>query len=504
MEAQAMSLNDVQEVLLRRKWGLLLPVCLIFWLAMITAFLLPSIYRSTATILIEEQNIPASLVQTTVTSYAQQRLQNIHQRIISTSRLQEIIKELNLYPELQSKTNPDEIAAKMRDDIVLDFIHADVVDPKTGRAASATIAFTLSYQGKNPEQTQKAASVLTSLFLEENLRDREKTVSEASSFLQEEVNRVKEEMAVTDAKIAAYKEKHLNELPELLQVNMQSLHNIEINSDRLSEQMRTLREREGYLESQLASIPRQEMQTRKKRLEELQVQLTSLNTRFSDQYPDVIAVKEEIRKLAAEKGTGQEETPDNPAYITLAAQLASTKAEIASLGKQIAANDQKSGRYRGLIQSTPRVEEAYKALINERDNLLNKYNEMMQKHMGAQVAQGLEKSQKGERFTLVEPALLPEKPYKPNRLAIVLVGLVLGIGAGVGTAALLEFNDQSIRTAEALARATSIPVLGVIPEILNRKEKKRAKRTRRVLLAMVLLVNLGLAAIALLAYTFVG
>lgn len=501
MDAETMSLNDLKAVLLRRRWGLLLPLTAIFWVAVATAFLLPSIYRSMATILIEEQGIPVNLVQTTVTSYAQQRLQNIYQRIISTSRLLEIIKALNLYPELQNKVNPDEIAARMREDIVLDFIKADVVDPKTGKASSATIAFTLAYQGKNPEQTQKVASVLTSLFLEENLKDREKTVSEASGFLQEEVNRVKEAMAASDAKIAEYKVKHLNELPELLPVNMQSLQNIEVNSDRLSEQMRTLREREGYLESQLASIPRQAMQ--KNRLEELRVQLANLETRFSPQYPDVIAVKAEIEKLTAGKGGAKEETPDNPAYVTLAAQLASVRSEIGSLGKQIAANDQKSSRYRNSIEGTPRVEEAYKILVNERDNLLRKYNELTQKHMEAQVAQGLEKDQKGERFTVVEPALLPEKPDKPNRLAIVLVGIVLGLGAGVGTAAFMEFNDQSIRSAEGLAQATSFPVLGVIPEILYEQEKLRAKETNKKQ-QIALLVNLGLAFVALLALIFVG
>lgn len=502
MDAETMSLHDLTTVLSRRRWSLFFPLAAIFWLAVATAFLLPSIYRSMATILIEEQEIPVNLVQTTVTSYAQQRLQSIYQRIVSTSRLLEIIKALHLYPELQNKVNPDEIAAKMRDDIVLDFIKADVIDPKTGKASSATIAFTLSYQGKNPEQTQKVASLLTSLFLEENLKNREKTVSEASDFLQDEVRRIKEELAASDAKIAAYKDKNLNELPELLQVNMQSLQNIEVNSDRLSEQMRTLREREGYLDSQLSSIPKYEHVMQKTRLEELRFQLANLETRFSPQYPDVIAVKVEIEKLTAGKGGAKEEAPDNPLYVTLAAQLASVRSEIASLGKQIVANDQKASRYRKSIEGTPRVEETYKTLNNERDNLLHQYSELMQKYMGAQVAQGLEKDQKGERFNIVEPALLPVKPYKPNRLAIVLVGVVLGVGAGIGTAALMEFKDQSIRSAEGLAQATAFPVLGVIPEILHEQEKRQAKKTNK-LQQIFLLLNLGLAFVALLALKFV-
>jgi len=481
MEAQEMNLGDLKAILVRRRWALVLPAVAVFLVAAVVALVLPSIYRSSATILIEEQEIPVDLVQTTVSSYAQQRLQGINQRIMSTSKLLEIIKSLKLYPELQGKENPDEIAAIMRKDIALDFIQAEVVDPKTGRASTATIAFSLTYYGKNPTQTQKVASVLSSLFLEENLKVREKTVREASSFLEDEAKNVKNEMAEIDRKIAQYKEEHINELPELLQVNMQSLQNIEMNSDRLSEQMRGLREREGYLQSQLASIPQSQGQMQKNRLEELQVKLDNLKTRFSDQYPDVIEVKSEIAKIKKEnesKGVAGSSgvVADNPSYINLAAQLASTRSEIASVGKQITANEEKVAHYRKLIEATPRVEEFYRTLISERDNLQHKYSELRQKHMQAQVAQGLEKNQQGERFSLIEPPLLPEKPSKPNRLAIILIGLVLGLGAGVGTAAMLEFSDQSIRTPGALSQLTSLPVLVTIPEIGGKGKGSFSKR----------------------------
>ncbi len=468
------SLSDLKAILSRRKWGLLLPAGAVFLVAVALAFLLPSIYRSTATILIEEQEIPKNIVQTTVTSYAEQRLQNIYQRIISTSRLQKIIDEVHLYPELQGNTTPDQIAASMRQDIGLDFIKADIIDPRTGRASSANIAFTISYKGRNPEQTQKVTSILTSLFLEDNLREREESASSASLFLLDEANRVKDEVAVVDAKIAAFKEEHVNELPELLQVNIQSLHDVETLRDRLYEQMKSLREHEGYLESQLSSVPRKVQAREKNRLEELQVQLAGLQTRYSDKYPDVIALKAEIEKLSAETVEETQETPDNPAYINLAAQLASTKSEIASIESQLKANERKSEKYRGYIQATPRVEETYRVLLNERDNKLRKYNELMQKQMEAQVAQGLEEDQKSERFTVIEPAALPTRPAQPNRLAIMLIGVVLGVGAGVGTAALLEFSDQTIRSAEGLAKVSSFPVLGVIPEILHARERRRA------------------------------
>ena len=500
MDDFTISLQDLKAIVLRRRWSLVLPMFAIFWLAVALAFLLPSIYRSMATILIEEQEMPVNFVQTTVTGFAEQRLQTIYQRIISTSRLLEIIKELHLYPQLQKTVIPDEIAAKMRKDIKLDFVKADIIDPKSGHPASANIAFTIDYQGKNPELTQKVASVLTSLFLEENLKERASKATSASSFLQDEANRVQEALAESDKNIADFKEKHPGELPEFLPINMQSLQGIEINNVRYEEQLRTLREREGFLQSQLASIPRQ---VSKNRLEELRIQLANLKSRYSDKYPDVIAVKAEMEKISAEKGSSNSELNDNPAQAALATQMAGTKSEIASVGRQITVNEQQAEKYRKLIEATPRVEETYKAMLNERDNQLHKYNELMQKHMEAQVSQGLEKGQQGERFTVVEPALLPEKPIKPNRLAIIFIGIVLGIGAGVGSVALQEFNDQSIRNAEGLARATSFPVLGVIPEILHEQEKRRAKKIN-VLAVSALVVNFGLAVVALLALQYVG
>jgi len=495
MQETSIDLSDIKAILLRRRWGLLLPACLIFWIAVAVAFLLPSIYLSKATILIEEQEIPANLVQTTITSYAEQRLQNIYQRIVSTPNLVEVIKKFGLYQDLINTMPEDEIAAKMKEDITLDFVKADVVDPKTGRPTTATIAFSLAYQSKNPSQAQQVTSALTSYFLEENLKDRAQKTQTASDFLQDEVNRVKESMAQSDAEIAKFKEAHFNELPELLQVNMQSLQNAEAHSDRLAEQMRTLREREGYLQTQLAGVPRKALEH--SRLEELQIKLANLKTRYTDQYPDVIAVKAEIQKLTA-GGSTSSLGGDNPAYITLSSQLASTRAEIASLQRQQEQVESKRNKYRALIDATPRVEEAYNGILNERDNLLRKYNELMQKLMEAQVAQGLEKDQYGERFTVVEPALLPDKPIKPKRMIIALLGIIMGLGAGVTMVALLEFSDQSVRGAEALTAATGIPVLTIIPEILHESEQRSIRITN--LLQGVGFIALGLLAVVALYF----
>jgi polysaccharide chain length determinant protein (PEP-CTERM system associated) len=472
MDPTQMMVSDYVDALKRRKWSIILPAFIVILIAGAVAMLLPSIYKSTATILIEGQEIPAEFVMATVTSYAEQRLQTITQRIMSTSKLSEIINQFGLYGDLKDRWTTEEIIEKMREDIKLKTISADVVDRRTGRPTSATVAFTLSYEGKSPDKVQQVTNMLASLYLEENLRVRKQQTKQASVFLEEEIEKVKADMGTIEEKISAFKEKHINELPEMLQVNIQTLSTVERTVERLDEQLRSLKEREGYLQTQLASIP-PELDD-KKRLEDMKTQLVYLKSQFSDQYPDVIRMKNEIadleRKIAGTPGA-ESGLPQNPAYITLASQLASTRADIESVKKQTFKLEQKAAEYRSRIETTPGLEQEYNSLIIERNNINAKLNDLMRKLLEANVAYGLEEGQKGERFTLIDPARYPEKPFKPNRKVIILIGFVMGTGAGIGTGALREFTDPSVRKAEYLANATSFPVLGSVPEIITKRDK---------------------------------
>jgi len=495
MEQNTMTLNDYQAIVKRRKWSFILPAVIIFITAAIVALALPSIYKSTSTILIEEQDIPMDYVKTSVTSYVDQRLQSIYQRILSFSRLMELINRFNLYPELKNKYTTEEIMAEMKDDITLEPISTDVVDRRTGRPSVATIAFNLSYEGKDPQTVQRVSNTLASLFLEENYQVRERLATETTDFLEQETEKVKKTLAELDSSLAEFKEAHVNELPELIQVNMQSLNNIESNIQRLWEQLRSMKEREGYLQTQLASIPRTDEKADKQRLDELKVQLVHLQARYSDKYPDVIKTQAEIaeleNRLKVSKSvlkTNEDNPSDNPAYITLDSQLSSTQAEITSIKKQIKEAEKSADKYRRRITNSPKVEEVYKSLLNERNNTQAKYDDLMRKHMEAEVAQGLEKEQKGERFTIIDPARLPELPDKPNRLAIILIGMVLGIGAGVGWASFREFTDPSVRNSESLFEATSFPVLASIPEIKTREDSERERKKRKTLIVSFIVI----------------
>ncbi len=494
---EAVNPVDLLAIINRRKWSLIIPTLVVFFLVAAVAFLLPSVYRSEATILIEEQEVPEDFVRAPVASYAEQRLQMIHQRIMSSVRLMEIIERFDLYKNLKDKLTSEEIVEKMREDTQMAPISIEVLDRRTGRPGMATIAFSLSYEGKeSPNKVQQVANKLTSLFLDENLQVRVRQTAETAKFLEEEMKRVKYSLDEIEGQIADYKKAHINELPELMSVNLQAVNDIERKIDVLSEQLKSQKEREGYLQTQLANVPPQLEAQRedKRRLEELKVQLVNLRSRFSEKYPDVIKTKAEIEALekqladSAYMGDKNGELPDNPAYINLAAQLASTQSDITSIYQLIRELREKKQIYRKRLEATPSVEEKYKILLTDRDAVKAKYNDLMMKLMESQVSHGLEKEQKGERFNLIDPPKLPEKPYKPNRPVIMLIGLVLGIGAGIGTAAFKEFVNDTALSTEDLQHAGLVPVLGSIPWLVSAKEIRKRKRHQVTVAAGVVFV----------------
>jgi polysaccharide chain length determinant protein (PEP-CTERM system associated) len=484
MEEQTISPHDIILIIQRRKWSIVSPLILIFAVSAAIALLIPSYYKSTATILIENQEIPADFVMATVTSFAEQRLQMINQRIMSGAKLTELINQFNLYPDLRDKWTVEEIIEKLKEDIRLETISTEVIDRRTGRPTTATIAFTLSYMGKSPETVRNVTDTLTSFFLKENLQVRERQTQEATSFLEEEMRKVKLYLDELDEKISAFKKDHSNALPEMLPINIQGLSSADQTISRLTEQLRSFQEREEYLQTQLSGITAERKEDLdQNRIEDLKMNLISLKTRFSDEYPDVVKLKAEIKELEKQQKVLTRKTPDNPAYITIASQLAGIQSEITSIRRQIIDVENTREDYRQRIEKTHGIEGSYNALIIEQNNSKIKYEDLMRKVMEAKMAHGLEKEQKGERFTLIDPARLPEIPFKPNRLAIMLIGLVLGIGAGIGFAALMEFSDDSIRDTNRLSRATSFPVLGVLPEIITQKDQS-IKRKRQIAAAL--------------------
>jgi len=361
-----------------------------------------------------------------------------------------------------------------------------------------------------------------------------------------------------------FKEQHADNLPERMQVNLQLMQRTEDQLQTNEQSVRTLQERKIFLQSGLAqldpqttilSASGQRVPTAAERLKMLELEYVGIAARYAGTHPTRIRMEREIaalrreagstdttdlkRKLAGEKAElatlrdrysadhpdvkkaeravaatekqiaaagrkggadGEATSADNPPYIQLQTQLQGADAELRSLQQEREHLQAKRAELDQRLTEAPAIEREYLALVRDYDNATTKYRELKAKQMEAELAQSLEAESKGERFALIEPPLAPEKPHKPNRLAIFFLGFVFAVGGGVGHVAIRESMDSAVRGTRAVMAVMGAPPLAVIPYIVTEKEAA-ARRRRRWLWLLAVLVLLA-AGVAVLHFVF--
>ena len=538
-------LQDYLAIFRRRRTMTVLAGGGLLILSLAAAFLWPATYKSMATILIEEQEVPTDLVRSTITSYADQRIETIKQQVMSRTTLWKVVEQYNLYPDLRRTDPTEEVVKRFTNDIAVEVISADVVDKRTHNPTKATIAFTVAYENNSPVLAQKVANELTSLFLGQNLKSRERQAQEATSFLQQEAENLSRHIGEVDEKIAEFKHRASGALPELMPLNLQLMSQSDRELMDIDQQIRTLEERKNYLEGELAtikpntpimSVTGERILDSTERLRTLRAEYAGASANLSSDHPDIQKMKQEIKAL--EKETGQppdiEEVskqlinaratlataskrlgnehpdvvqarrtiqaleqevrrlgsvplrrpmlrPENPAYINLQAQLNSVTSSLDALRAMRTTVKGRLLDYAARVERTPEMEPDYLFLTRDRDTSGQKYQDIRSRLLEARVSEGLEVQRKGERFSLIDPPSLPEKPDKPNRPAIVLLGVILALAGGIGSAAAAESLDHSIRTPEQIAQLTQLFPLAVIPFMPNEQDLSRAVRRRLLL-----------------------
>ena len=331
MEEQEKTLQDYLAIVSRRKVPMIVTMTVVFLIGVVVALVWPPTYKSSATILIKEQEIPSELVMSTVTSFAAQRIQTISQRVMTRSNLMQIIKKYNLYEDDLKRYTTEEVLEEMRDDIGLNMISADVVDPRTSRPTEATIAFSLSFRGESPGSTQKVAGELTSLFLAENLKNRKEKASETYLFLTSESEKLAKMITDSESKMAAFKEKYASSMPDMAAMNMSVLDRTERELVQIESDLSSRKEKLYYLQSQLAqtnpltnmrSATGQSILDPVSRLKALESEYASLTARYSSEHPDVIKMKREIEGLRDQTGATESTAEKAKRLTTLRAELA--------------------------------------------------------------------------------------------------------------------------------------------------------------------------------------
>ena len=493
----------------RRIRPMALAFALVFGAAALVALLWPPTYRSTGTILIEQQEVPTEFVRSAVTSYADQRVQMISQRVMTSANLLGVIDKYKLYPADRARAARETLVDRMRDDIKLDMISADVVDPNLGRATKATIAFSVSFDSRSPVLATQVANELTTLYLSENIQSRKQLAADTAGFLKDESERLGGRVAELESKIAAFKSQHGTELPEYGALNMQSLERSQQELRAVEVRMQSLDQQLVYLDAQLAQImptanyseSGERVLAPADRLRVLQSQLAAARARYSAEHPDVVRLRTEIDRLQAQLGASSAAMPvtpatpahsvvnatdpgiDNPTYIQLRAQRSVGLNERVSLATQIPVIRAHIADLEHRQTLAPEVERNYTALQRDLAGEQLKYNEVRQKLLEAQLSQNLETERKGERFTLIEPPLEPQQPVKPNRVAIVLLGFVLSGACAFGLMVLLEALDTCVRDRAHLLELLTVPPLAVIPlqELAEERAARRRQRRNHVI-----------------------
>ena len=246
-------------ILKNRKKCFIIPALVVLILAVLVAWLLPAIYESSSTILIEAQQIPEDFVKSTVTGFADQRIQSLTQQILSRVKLWEIINQFNLYEDMRKKFTREEVVEYMRDAIKLDTISAEVATAnrkktRAGNQPEVTIAFSIAYRGKNPGTVQKVSGTLASLYLEQNLKTREAQAQSTTQFLETELKQLQERIKGLGDKITAFKGQHEGLLPEQQPFNREQAARLEMDIKQLDTAMRSAEDRKIYIEGQLATV----------------------------------------------------------------------------------------------------------------------------------------------------------------------------------------------------------------------------------------------------------
>ncbi len=322
-------LADYVDILRRRRASFLSLFSILFVVAVVTAVALPPVYRSTATILIKEQEIPQELVRSTVTSFADERIQVISQQVMTRSTLLDMVDKYGLYGKSRQRETSEEILDMMRRDIKLTPISAEVTDRRTGSLFKSTIAFTLSYDSEVAANAQKIANELTTLFLNENVKNRQQKAAETTSFLDEELKRVSEHISELEKKLALFKARNQGRLPDLSTVNQMGSERTYSDIQRLEREITFAEERKLALQSQLADTkPNLPVNTgattvpdSEERLVGLRAQLASLTGTYSEDHPDMKRLRREIANLEAETGLQAQASDRESKLEELQAQL---------------------------------------------------------------------------------------------------------------------------------------------------------------------------------------
>jgi polysaccharide chain length determinant protein (PEP-CTERM system associated) len=524
------------RLIIHRKWLVLGTFLLVSAATFIISTRLPNVYMSSTLILVDPQKVPESYVKATVTGDLRNRLGTLQQQILSATRLQKIIDSLNLYPMERKTMAREDVIAMMQKDVSVNIV--------SNYGGSQDLeAFRIGYSGGDARQVAQVANDLATQFMDENLKAREQQSVGTSEFLQNQLQETKKVLEAQEAKLKDFKLKHLGEMPEQQSANLQILGQLQSQLQLDGEALARLEQQRSTIQvlmPQSAPVvdldepdlkPASDAAALKAPQKEslligLRARLAAMQQRYGDQHPDIRKLKAQIddeeakdqgvkaatpvETVAAAPSEPKPDAPParrtpraSPSYSnpvlqsqmkTIEDEIPKHQAEQRRLNKQIAV-------YQAKLEAIPVREQEITSLVRDYEISKAHYSQLLDKGLSAETATQLEIRQKGEKFSILDPAQPAERPSKPNRRLINAAGSFIGLGLGLLFALVTDFLGVSITAPQQITEAFGLPVLEVIPVIYTYTDR-RTRKKRLVWATVSCLLAIILASCAILVYRY--
>jgi polysaccharide chain length determinant protein (PEP-CTERM system associated) len=504
------SAEDYLHIAWRRKWIILVPFVAISIGTFAVVKRLPNQYRSQTTILVVPQRVPDTYVRATVTATIDDRLRSISEEILSRSRLERIIQDYNLYPEMRKKSSLETIVERMRRDITVDTMKGGTT-------------FVIAYTAGDAAVARWVTQTLASMFIEANVRDRVVLADGTSQFLGSQLDDARERLIAHEKKLEAYRDKYAGELPSQLDTNMRVVQNAESRVLALSESINRDRDRKLLQERLLADAEAADTSAPSPaagaahsdpvapdQLETARATLAELRLHLKPGHPDVVRATRAVEQLEAKagrepsRGQPSEVRPRmTPAEVSQRGKARDLQLEIQNLDRQIAEKGAEQQRlneviaaYQRRIAAVPTHESEMTELMRDYETLQNTYTSLLGRKEESKTAADLERRQIGEQFKILDPAREPEKPISPKRPQLYAMGTIIGLALGVGLAALLEYRDTSLKTEDDVVQMLMLPVLALIPTMMALGEEQALRKRRVMMISCAVTIMLCLSVLA--------
>jgi len=480
--AETIKPEEIIEIIVRHRWYIIIPFCLSMMAGIFYALTLPKVYSAGTLILLQPQRVPANYVQSIVSVDLDSRINTLSQQILSRTNLEKIINEFKLYsgPGSETMFMEDKIES-MRKRITVDVT----------RSRRNTNAFSISFKGKDPEKVMKVTNALANYFIGENLKSREAQVTGTSDFLEDELSIMRKRLEEVEQALKKYREAYMGGLPEQLESNLRIL-------DRMQEQLIERRQNITDAKSRIIAIENEISQGQSLQptgesgtgdtlnLDQLNAQLKQLQSRYTDQHPDIIRLKERIADLEKEPLSPLQSPVRNRQIADIKREIRTLEGEISDIRKQVYI-------YEARVEETPKREQELLSLRRDYDNINETYNSLLERKLEAELAVNLEKKQQGEQFRILDPAKRPERPSDPDMKKLFLIFIAAGLGIGGGVVFLLEYLDTSFRIPNDIESYLGLSVLATVPVILHPRDV-RMKRLNQAMSIFFVIVAFALMA----------